>query len=169
MVFEHRHPLFAGSNERVGTLMLWHFVEEIEHRSSTLRIHRHVTPDRRYRIRKARQVFEHVTRIYALILADFEAHVPLEDRHVATAAVSPRGLWLGELSARLPFLRRRTDRSSMLSHVPGRDLRTMVWHLLRSQTARHDPVREPLPAWLTDWHAAYDAGGDVITYEGARL
>src|SRR4029453_6571501 len=34
MVFDNRRQLFAGGDERVGTLLLWHFVEEIEHRSS---------------------------------------------------------------------------------------------------------------------------------------
>ena len=57
----------------------------------------------------------------------------------------------------------------MLSHVPGRDLRTMIWHLARSQTPRHDPAQEPLPAWEGEWHTAYDSGADVTTYEGARL
>ena len=36
MVLDNRHELFDGSDERVGTLLLWHFVEEIEHRSSAL-------------------------------------------------------------------------------------------------------------------------------------
>ena len=60
MVFDNRHELFEGSDERVGTLLLWHFVEEIEHRSSALLIHHHVTPDPWYRIRKAPKVFDHV-------------------------------------------------------------------------------------------------------------
>jgi hypothetical protein len=38
-----------------------------------------------------------------------------------------------------------------------------------SQTPRHDPAREPLPTWVNDWHAAYDSGADVTTYQGARL
>jgi hypothetical protein len=96
-------------------------------------------------------------------------NVPLEDRHVPTSAVGSSGLWLGELSARLPFGDRRGNRPSMLSNVPGRDLRTMIWQLAKSQTPRHDPGDERLPAWVDDWHAAYDAGADVTTYEGARL
>ena len=55
MVFDNRKEFFAGSDERVGTLLVWHFVEEIEHRSSALSIHHHVTPNRMYRIRKAPQ------------------------------------------------------------------------------------------------------------------
>jgi predicted metal-dependent hydrolase len=169
MVFDNRRWLFEGGDERIGTLLLWHFVEEIEHRSSALLIHHHVTPDPWYRVRNARKVFEHVTEIYKLVLAGFEKHVPLEDRHVATSAVGPRGLWLGELSRRLPVVRRRGGRPSMLSHVPGQDLRTMVWHLALSQTPRHDPAHEPLPSWVGQWYAAYDSGADVTTYAGARL
>ena len=89
MVFDNRHELFEGSDERVGTMLLWHFVEEIEHRSSALRIHHHVTPDPWYRIRKAPKVFDHVAGIYKLVLAGFEEHVPLEDRHISTKVVGP--------------------------------------------------------------------------------
>ena len=169
MVFDNRRELFEGGDERVGTLLLWHFVEEIEHRRSALLIHHHVTPDRWYRTRRARKVFEHVAGIYSLVLAGFEKHVPLKDRHVTTRSVGPGGLWLGELSQRLPIVRRRVRRPSMLSHVPGKDLRTMILHLVGSQTPRHDPGLEPLPTWVSEWHAAYDSGADVTTYAGARL
>ena len=102
MGFDNRRPLFEGGDERVGTLLLWHFVEEIEHRKSALLIH------------------HHVTGIYNLVLSGFEKHVPLKDRHVPASSVAPRGLWLEELSGRLPIGRRRGSRPSMLSHVPGR-------------------------------------------------
>jgi predicted metal-dependent hydrolase len=168
MVFDNRHKLFEGSDERVGTLLLWHFVEEIEHRSSALRIHHHVTPDPWYRIRKAPKVFDHVAGIYKLVLAGFEEHVPLEDRHISTKVVGPGGLYLSEMSDRFAS-RRPPNRRSMLSHVPGRDLRTMLWHETKAQTPRHDPAREPLPRWSDVWHSAYDSGADVTTYEGVRL
>jgi predicted metal-dependent hydrolase len=170
MVFDNRRQLFEGGDERVGTLLLWHFVEEIEHRSSALLIHHHVTLDHWYRIRKARKVFDHVAGVYKLILAGFEQHVPLGDRHVPTVAVGPSGLWLSEMADRLPLLRRRRGSGpSMLGHVPGRELRTMIWHLARSQMPNHDPTNEPLPAWVDAWHSAFDAGSDVTTYAGARL
>ncbi len=103
MILDNRRELFAGSDERVGTMLLWHFVEEIEHRSSALLIHHHVTPDRWYRIRNAYKVFDHVADIYKLVLAGFEDHVPLEDRHISTKAVGPSGLYLSELRDRFPF------------------------------------------------------------------
>ena len=39
MVFDNLGPLVEGGDERVGTLFLWHFVEEIEHRNSALLFH----------------------------------------------------------------------------------------------------------------------------------
>jgi len=168
MVFDNRRELFEGSDERVGTMFLWHFVEEIEHRSSALLIHHAVTPDRWYRIRKAPKVFDHVASIYKLVLAGFEEHVPLEDRAISTKVIGPSGLYLSELCDRLPLGQSRTL-PSMLSHVPGRDLRTMLWRETKAQTPRHDPAHEPLPDWVHEWHSAYNSGADVTTYEGARL
>jgi predicted metal-dependent hydrolase len=105
MVLDNRHELFTGSDERVGTMFLWHFVEEIEHRSSALLIHHSVNPDRWYRIRNAYKVFDHVADIYKLVLAGFEEHVPHEDRHISTKAVGPSGLYLSELHDRFSLAR----------------------------------------------------------------
>jgi predicted metal-dependent hydrolase len=173
MIFDHRGPLFDGSDQRVGTLLIWHFVEEIEHRSSALAIHHHVTPNRWYRLRVAPMVFAHVKRMYKLIIAGIEANVPLADSHVPAKAAGPSGLWLAELAVRTPILRRHRRRAgrppSMLQHVPGRSLLTMVSHLARSQLPSHDPTHEPLPTWVNNWHAAFRAGDDITTYDGARL
>ncbi len=169
MVLDHRHRLFEGSDERVGTMFLWHFVEEIEHRSSALVIHHDVTPDRLYRVRKAPKVFDHVAQIYKLILSGFEEHVPPKDRLISTKLVSPSGLYLSELRDRFGNGGRVGGYRSMLSHVRGRDLGTMLWRETMAQMPRHDPAHEPLPLWAEHWHSAYDAGADVTTYEGVGL
>jgi len=174
MVFDHRGPLFEGGDERVGTLLLWHFAEEIEHRSSALVVQRHLAGDRDrwYRLRVARRVFGHVSRVFGRILAGFEEHVPLADSQVpAMAAVRL------DLADRLPPVRAwrrhrgRPDGGApdMLAHVPTRALLAMLWGVLRSQSPRHDPAHAKLPAWAATWHAAYDAGADVTTYTGICL
>ncbi len=86
--------------------------------------------------------------IYKLVLAGFEEHVPLEDRHISTKVVGPGGLYLSELRDCFAF-GRRPRHSSMLSHVPGKDLRTMLWHETKAEL-RDDPEREPLPVWVDD-------------------
>ena len=57
---------------------------------------------------------------------------------------------------------------SMLSHVPGRDLRSMLWRETKAQMPGHDPANEPLPLWAKSWHSAYDAGADVDHIRGRR-
>ena len=148
MVFDNRRPLFEGGDERVGTLLLWHFAEEIEHRSSALLIHHHVTPDRWYRIRNARKVFDHVARIYKLILADFEKHVPMEARLIsAKAHVTARPLHLGKSP---------TASRSVGPTVINRQCCIMSRDVIcercsgeaKAQTPHHDPAGEPLPSWV---------------------
>ena len=114
------------------------------------------------------KVFDHVADIYKLVLAGFEEHVPLEDRRISTKVVGPSGLYLSELRDRFSLGRPPTH-PSMLSDVPGRDLRTMLWREAKAQTPRHEPTHEPLPPWADDWHAAYESGADVTTYDGVRL
>lgn len=168
MVLDNRRALFGGADERIGTLLLWHFVEEIEHRSSALVIEQAVNRDRWYRLRQAPKVLTHVSNVFQGVLDGIEEHVGEAACGVAPATVASAALPLGELRARLPVLRRRSP-STMLQSVPSSDLRTMVWHLARSQTPRHDPSREPLPRWADTWHAAYASGADVSSYAGVGL
>lgn len=139
-------------------MFLWHFVEEIEHRSSALLIHHHVTPNRWYRIKKAPKVFQHVTPIYSLILDGIEKHVPLEARLVPTASVGPAGLWLSEMGTRFRSCNGAGARDRRCSDTfPVSELRTMIGHLAKSQMPQHDPADEPLPRWVEEWHSAFDA------------
>lgn len=153
MVLDNRRCFFDGGDDRVGTLFLWHFVEEIEHRSSALVIYDAVVGSHWYRVRQSPKVFRHVTSVYSAIVRGLDTHVPAADRGVAMKAVSPTGLWRGQ----------------MLRSVPKRELRTMARRLAASQMPGHKPAHERLPEWAAQWHAAFDAGDDVTTYDGARL
>ena len=173
MIFDNRASFFAGGDDRVGTLFLWHFAEEIEHRSSALIVQRHITPDPRYRLRQLRRVLAHVAKVFDGVLAGFEQHVPAEAAGIPLARVrNGASILSDELKARVPLRRRPPDVGApprMLERVPTRDLAVMTWHVARSQLPRHDPADAPLPEWADEWFSAYDAGADVTTYEGARL
>ena len=65
VVLDNRDSLFAGSDQRVASLMTWHFVEEIEHRSSGLILYRHLSPDPWYRVKRIRDTFEHIGDVAA--------------------------------------------------------------------------------------------------------
>jgi predicted metal-dependent hydrolase len=169
MVLDNRGPLFEGGDDRVGTMLLWHFVEEIEHRSSALIVQRHLNTDKWYRLKVARRVFEHVSSTFELILKGFADNVPLADSQIPIMSVNSLGA--DEVVTRLPVLRRRRRGlpPTMLQHVPTTSLVTMIWHLVLCQTPNHDPADEQLPAWADQWHAAYDTNDDVTTYTGAHL
>jgi hypothetical protein len=44
----------------------------------------------------------------------------------------------------------------------GREIATLLFRLLRSQTPWHRQIDEPVPAFVDEWLAAYDAGRDVV-------
>jgi len=75
----NRDALFGGSDQRVASLMMWHFVEEIEHRSSGLILYRHLTPDAWYRVKRIPDTFKHVgdlCRYRTVDLVDDQFGVP---------------------------------------------------------------------------------------------
>ncbi len=74
VILDNRDALFGGSDQRVASLMMWHFVEEIEHRSSGLILYRHLSPDPWYRVKHFRRTFRHVSEVAANIAAAFDRH-----------------------------------------------------------------------------------------------
>ena len=68
MMLDNEATLFRPGDDRVASLLLWHFVEEVEHRSSALVIFDAAVGDSWYRIRALPRIFRHliaVTRIIA--------------------------------------------------------------------------------------------------------
>ena len=47
VILDNRDLLFGGGDRRAASLMMWHFVEEIEHRSSGLMLCRHINSNPR--------------------------------------------------------------------------------------------------------------------------
>ena len=90
VILDHRDSLFAGGDTRVASLMMWHFVEEIEHRSSGLLLYRHLMPDPWYRVKRVRETFRHVGTISATVAKAFDEHVPFADRGASAQEVMTR-------------------------------------------------------------------------------
>ncbi|BBY37791.1 metal-dependent hydrolase [Mycobacterium mantenii] len=170
VVLDNRDSLFDGGDRRVASLMMWHFVEEIEHRSSGLILYRHLAKTPWHRVRCIRQTFRHVGALSQEIAASFDEHVPFEDRGVSVQEVLASAL-TRELKYRGPGGRRRRARAgsstTMFQAVPTRQLATMLWRLLLSQTPNHDPADQPLPDWFDTWIREYERGTDMTTFYGA--
>ena len=169
VILDYRDSLFGGGDQRVASLMMWHFVEEIEHRSSGLILCRHINPDPWYRVKHIRRTFSHVGQLSESIAKTFDRVIPLEDREVSAEALMCN-LLFDDFKYRVPGGRRRRARLSgpltLFHGVPTSQLVKMVWRLALSQTPHHDPADQLLPDWADTWMREYDRGVDMTTFAG---
>lgn len=167
VILDHRDSLFRGGDARVASLMMWHFVEEIEHRSSGLILCNHVNRRPWSRVKHIRRTFSHVAAIADAIATAFDEVVPIEDRGVSTRELLSGDFLMGELKHRIPVRRRRRHGGgtpTIFGSVPTIDLAKMAWRLALSQAPYHDPADQPLPDWAQTWMQAYDGGTDMTTF-----
>ena len=61
MMLDNEETLFRPGDDRVASLFLWHFVEEVEHRSSALVIYDAVVGKPWYRIRASARASSNIS------------------------------------------------------------------------------------------------------------
>lgn len=176
LILDNAETLFAPGDERVASLLLWHFVEEIEHRSSALIIFDSVVGKPWYRMRLAPSVFGHATSVVVGIAEGFNEHVPLDDRRIDANSMFGQ-YWKVALVQRFPSLKgllavEVPDDGPYVPpyrNVPFRDQLAAVVGVVRSQIPGHKPAKQRLPALAADWLDRYEAGYDVTRwYSAAR-
>ena len=89
LMLDNEDTLFRPGDDRVASLFLWHFVEEVEHRSSALVIYDAVVGKPWYRLRVLPRVVKHLLGVMEVIAEGVNAHVPVEDRHVDARTLLP--------------------------------------------------------------------------------
>jgi predicted metal-dependent hydrolase len=170
VILDNRDSLFDGGDSRVASLMMWHFVEEVEHRSSGLVLCQHINPDPWYRVKQIRRTFRHVGEMAEKVAKTFDQVVPFDDRGGSAQEVLSNLLY-AEFKYRTPGGRRRRARRdgppTLFHAVPTSHLVKMVWRLWLSQTPYHDPADQPLPDWADTWMNEYDRGTDMTTFAGS--
>lgn len=150
LLLDHERTLFEPADDRIASLFLWHFVEEIEHRSSALRIYDAVVPSKVLRLRALPAVVRHLARQTHLVTEGFEAHVPAVDR-------------MGGIeSRRLGRLRRKTP--ALLGTVPLRAKLAAIRGICAAQIPGHEPEFERLPEFADKWFVRYERGEDVVRW-----
>jgi predicted metal-dependent hydrolase len=172
VMLDHEDELFRPGDERVASLFLWHFVEEVEHRSSALVVCDAVVKNRYYRTRIARSVFRHIMRVYRDILTGFDKHVPEADRRARYRNVSPDGVRREEMLARLPLRPSWRTRLGMFppstfAPASNREMLVLVYRLLLSQVPHHRPARQPIPRFADTWFERYAEGYNVTRFYSA--
>lgn len=123
-----REYLFADSDSRVASLVLWHFVEEIEHKNSAFDVYQHVYGN-------------YPTRIFGLFYASF--HVMALARRAYRAMLIRDGLWW-----------KPSSRIQLWKEV-GRFLGQVLPHMLTCCTPNHNPRDIADPAWVDRWKEKY--------------
>jgi predicted metal-dependent hydrolase len=170
MLLDHDEQLFGTGDDRVASLFLWHFVEEVEHRSSGLEIYAALVPSRWYRMLVLPLVVRHLNRLLTVITEGFNAAVPEADRGVDARVLLPRAS-IEEALGRLPLVGRRFQDAMVVPDcyvgVPGPARKAAAKGVLFSQTPYHDPGAEAVPAFAERWFARYDAGADVGHWYGS--
>jgi predicted metal-dependent hydrolase len=159
MLLDNEATLFAPGDDRVASLLLWHFVEEVEHRSSALIIYGAVIDDKAYRLRTLPRIVKHLMQVTTLITNGINNHVPLAERAIDTNTINPVQGLLGRL--RHPLREPTSAARPALHHIPwNRKVRT-AFRVIMSQTPLHNPAHESTPAFADCWFARYARGDDV--------
>ena len=143
MIIDNRNTLFREGDARVASLNLWHFCEEIEHRSSALIVYNDVVGSFWYRMMVFPKVRKHIASCFSMMKRDFKNHVS----DIPDAAFTEDPL------KKVPFLQ-RLDR---------------FYGVLQSQMPWHDPEQQPLPNWSHKWFAHYEAGEDMTQFYGNKF
>ncbi len=145
LVLDNHGALFDGGDARVAALMTWHFVEEIEHRSSGLKLCQQINPNPWYRTRNARATVGHWNSLSKMIEHRFDEVVPPDIRGASALRVM-EGL-----------LRRR----GLFRDVPLRDVASMALHTLASFLPKHDPDELEEPVLTHAWKHQYELGSNM--------
>lgn len=171
LMLDHDDTLFAPGDDRVASLFLWHFVEEVEHRSSALIIYDAIVDDPWYRMRVAPSIFKHVWAVLKVACEGFNKHVPVADRQVDAMSMFGMQRRKKALLQRLPFFSVPDDGAfgNAFAHIPAREQLVALAGVVRSQIPGHDPTHETLPELADEWFTRYDAGYDVTHWYTAAL
>lgn len=110
-VLKYRHLILEGGDSRVASLFLWHFTEEIEHRSSALKVYHEMIGKPFYRMKIFGDVSSHLSENMKRIGEHFNTQIPgasAIDMRQAMAnlpTMAKLRMALGLLSALMPFYR----------------------------------------------------------------
>jgi len=165
-MIHNRDRLYYGDT-RVASLFLWHYVEEIEHRSSAEIIFHGVVGDRWYQLRMLPRSMSHVAHISRLIADGFASAVPSQDMGVDSRAATG-AIWRTEALSRAPVLRRLFPPRypTMFDGIPTHDMLKLVGGLMLSQVPTHHPGDVKAPDWFHTWMQSYSAGEDMAHFYG---
>ncbi|MEU1205636.1 metal-dependent hydrolase [Nocardia sp. NPDC005825] len=170
LMLDNEATLFRPGDDRVASLFIWHFVEEVEHRSSALIIFDSLVGSDLYRMRVAPSIFRHVLRMVRIACAGFNKHVPLEERKIDAMSMFATYRYqqlLGKVvpSLALPYA---GPGPRAFDDLPLSEQLSALRGVIRSQLPKHNPAHEATPALADVWFKRYQEGYDVTRWYTAE-
>jgi predicted metal-dependent hydrolase len=166
LMLDHDDILFAPGDDRVASLFLWHFVEEVEHRSSALIIYNSAVDDPWYRMRVAPSIFKHCWSVLQTACEGFNKHVPLEERKLDALSMFAVKRRKKAIMQRLPFFDVPDDGpfGNAFHDLSVRAQLVALSGIVRSQIPGHNPAHEKVPPLADEWCKRYEAGYEVTQW-----
>ncbi|HET9117258.1 MAG TPA: metal-dependent hydrolase [Pseudonocardiaceae bacterium] len=153
-IIDYRDSLFFHGDARVASLFLWHFCEEIEHRSSAVTVYDDVVGDHQYKAQVFPSVVMHVDRGFESLLGDFQRSVPGE------AGANHYGSRAARLLGR---------RANPFATIPVHRRLRMAGRAIASIRPGYDHDHQPIPAWTETWFSNYAQGHDMTRFYGTTV
>ncbi|WP_280343220.1 metal-dependent hydrolase [Nocardia neocaledoniensis] len=138
--------LFRGGADHVASLFIWHFMEEIEHRSSAFAIYEAAVGRPWERTRQMPKAMRHIMMVMQMIADDFSKYIPAADR--GGASDTSRG-FVGTQAFR---------------DIPRRQQLRILYRIMLSQLPFHRPDRQPIPQFTAEWYGAESEGRDITRW-----
>lgn len=139
-VIDNRNQLFRGCDSRIASFILWHLVEEFEHRNAAIDVYKHVVGDYPYRMRTAPKVFRHIFEVYKLALDGI-----IEHAYNGDAAITPKP-------------------HHAFDDLPLKSKLQFYYQMFCTLLPYHNPDNLKQPDWVTQWFRDEEAGVDMRTY-----
>lgn len=140
LMLDNREPLFSKGDARVASLFLWHFCEEIEHRSSGVMVYDHVYGEYWYRVSRFKKFMKHVGVVIEAITDVFREVFP----------DMPAEYFTGYSSYKMP-------RIGKMRSALGIAAAQLPWH---------NPDNQALPEYFHEWIGRYERGEDMTRTYG---
>lgn len=170
LMLDNDSTLFQPGDDRVASLFIWHFVEEVEHRSSALKIFSSIVGSDVYRMRMAPSIFRHVLHVIKIACEGFNRHVPLDERKIDALAMFASHRRAQHLKKWTPLVSFE-DHGPMpraFDHLPIGEQLTALVGVVRSQLPKHNPDHEKLPELADRWFERFEDGYDVTRWYTAE-
>lgn len=140
-MINNRKTLFGNGDTRISSFILWHLVEEFEHRNAAYDVFNDIVGSYWYRLKTAPKVFKHLMDIEKIVRAGLTEAVPAGD-----------------------YIDSPCEVKNCFDAVPFSQKMSYLYDIVCTFLPYHKPDSIQEPAWVSKWFADEAAGVDMRRY-----